>query len=120
MGIIMNALNELNGGEPMNKEPEMAGGEEQIEQMANLNGGKRTRKTQKKQQKRQQKKSQKRQQKKSQKQQKKQQKKRGGSLKSGLNVAAAPLVLLGMQQVLAKKLGKNKKSRRNTRRNKKN
>ena len=44
----MNALNELNGGEPMNKEPEMAGGEEQIEQMANLNGGKRTRKTQKK------------------------------------------------------------------------
>ena len=34
----MNALNELNGGEPMNKEPEMAGGEEQIEQMANLNG----------------------------------------------------------------------------------
>ena len=42
--------------------------------------------------------------------------KKGGSFKSGaVGTAAAPLLLLGMQQVMAKKLGKNKKSRKGKR-----
>ena len=42
--------------------------------------------------------------------------KKGGSFKSGaVGTAAAPLLLLGMQQVMAKKLGKNKKSRKSKR-----
>lgn len=42
--------------------------------------------------------------------------KKGGSYKSGaVGTAAAPLLLLGMQQVMAKKLGKNKKSRKSKR-----
>ena len=104
----------------MNAEPEleqeMQGGEAQvnseeieIEQMANLKGGKRRKSRSKK--------SRKSIKSKKSKTAKKQRKsKRGGSYKNGVvGTAAAPLLLLGMQQVMAKKLRKNKKSKKNTR-----
>lgn len=102
----------------LNAEPEMEmeGGEAQmnaeeieVEQMANLKGGKRRRSKSRKS-----KKSNKS--KKTKTSKKRRKSKKGGSYKNGVvGTAAAPLLLLGMQQVMAKKLRKNKKSKKNTR-----
>ena len=110
----------MNAEEPLNMEggeAQMNSEEPELETMTGLVGGKKrrsrrgsTRKSNKKGKS-----------KKHGKNKKQRKTKKGGSYKSGvIGTAATPLLLLGMQQILAKKLGKNKKSRRSTRRAKKN
>ena len=116
----MNAEEILNmeGGEAqMNSE------EPELETMTGLVGGKRrrSRRGSSRKSKSQGKSNKKGKSKKHGKNKKQRKTKKGGSYKSGvIGTAAAPLLLLGMQQILAKKLGKNKKSRRSTRRARKN
>ena len=114
--------------ETLNAELQMEGGEAhlnseevEVEPMANLVGGKRRRRRSRSSSSKKQRKSRKQSNSNKKSKSKKQRKtKKGGSYKSGVvGTAAAPLLLLGMQQVMAKELGKNKKSRKNTRRAKK-
>lgn len=116
----------MNAEEPLNMEggeAQMNSEEPELETMTGLVGGKRRRprRGSSKKSKSQSKSKKNRKSKKNSKQKKQRKTKKGGSYKSGaVGTAAAPLLLLGMQQILAKKLGKNKKSRRSTRRARKN
>lgn len=92
--------------------------EVEVEEMTSLTGGRRRRRNRSRSRgsKKSKSKSAKRSRSRSKGSKKQRKTKKGGSYKSGaVGTAAAPLLLLGMQQVMAKKLGKNKKSRKSKR-----